>query len=278
MEIFRIQKDNGHFVSCVKEIPPDPRVIVIAIHGFSSSRDCATYQMLLRRLPPEGCGVIGIELPGHGSAESSQETLRIENALESIAAAENYAAEHYPGTEICYFASSFGAYLTGLYLTGREHRGRRAFFRSAAVNMPSLFLKEHPTEESCRQREELREKGWFDAAVETGKPVRITREMLRDLEENDLFVRFDPSAHGENRVMMVHGAEDSVIDPEAARAFAERFRIPIRFFENEGHSLGGHPETPDRVADLALAFFTCDLPENDLRTETGIRPNEPKAE
>ena len=67
-------------------------------------------------------------------------------------------------------------------------------------------------------------------------------------------------------------------EPPSERAFAERFRIPIRFFENEGHSLGGHPETPDRVADLALAFFTCDLPENDLRTETGIRPNEPKAE
>ena len=55
--------------------------------------------------------------------------------------------------------------------------------------------------------------------------------------------------------MMAHGAEDAVIDPKAAKRFAEIFDIPLVVFENEGHSLGGIPETPERVADLAISFF-----------------------
>ena len=57
---------------------------------------------------------------------------------------------------------------------------------------------------------------------------------------------------------MVHGALDSVIDPRAAEHFASRFRIPITFFENEGHSLSDHEDTPDRVADMAIAFYDAD--------------------
>lgn len=252
MENFKIRKQDGNVVSCVKEIPEDPKGIVIAVHGFSSSKECATYHLLLRRMPPAGYGVIGIDLPGHGFEESFREELRIERALNSIEAAENYALEHYPDVKICYFASSFGAYLTGLYISSRPHAGRKVFFRSAAVNMPDLFVKQEPTEEDRKKLRELEEKGYFEANVETSKPVRITKGMYHDLETTDLFAEFSLNRYGGNKVMMVHGAEDDVIDPKAARAFAGQFSIPIRFFEHEGHSLTGAAE---QVADLAIAFY-----------------------
>ena len=88
--------------------------------------------------------------------------------------------------------------------------------------------------------------------------MRITREMYRDFEMNDLFRTFDPSAFGGTAVKMAHGAEDAVIDPRAAERFAAQFQIPITFFENEGHSLSGHPGTADRVAELAIAFYDAD--------------------
>lgn len=255
MDCFTIQKSDKNVVSCVKEIPEDPRAIVIAIHGFSSSKECATYQLLLRRMPAAGYGVIGIDLPGHGSAESQWETLSIEGCINSIEAAEKVAAAHYPELPIFYFASSFGAYITGLYISTRAHLGRKAFFRSAAVNMPDLFVRRNSAIISRRQLADLDEKGYFEASVETAKPVRVTREMVRDLAETDLFRVFDAGRFGGTAVMMAHGAEDAVIDPDAARSFAEKFHIPIYFFADEGHSLSDHPETPDRVADLALAFY-----------------------
>ncbi len=258
MESLKIRKKDQNVVSCLTEIPDKPKGIVIAVHGFSSSKECATYEMLFRRLPASGYALLGIDLPGHGFEESLQETLRIEGCKNSIEAAEQYAAGLCPGLPVNYFASSFGAYLTGLYVSTRPHLGRKAFFRSAAVNMPELFVKKNPEEQDRKILAELEKQGYFDANIETSRPVRITRDMYRDFEMNDLFQLFDPSAYGGTSVRMVHGAQDSVISPKAAERFAARYHIPLTFFENEGHSLSDHPGTPDRVADLAIAFYDED--------------------
>ena len=257
MEYIKIRKQDSNTVPCVKSIPEKPKGIVIAIHGFSSSKECSTYKMLLRRLPEAGYGMIGIELPGHGKEDAFQETLRIEGCMNSIEATEKHISKTFPGTEIFYFASSFGAYITGLYISTREHLGRKAFFRSAAVNMPSLFVRKDPNEQERKWLAELDQKGYFDANVDLGAPVRITKEMYHDLEANDLFDIFAPSRFGNNEVAMVHGAEDAVIDPNAAKAFAQKFHIPITVIEHEGHSLGGTPETPEIVADLAISFYNA---------------------
>ena len=225
MEYIKIRKADSNIVPCVVEIPDHPKGIVIVIHGFSSSKECGTYKMLLRRLPEAGYGMIGIELPGHGKEEALQETLRIEVCKNSIEAAENYAAEKYPGILIYYFASSFGAYITGLYISTRKHLGNKAFFRSAAVNMPRLIVKDNPTEEEKKYLEALNEKGYFDANMDLGAPVRITREMYHDLSSADLFEMFNPHRYGENAVAMVHGAKDNVIDPNTAKAFAVKVKL-----------------------------------------------------
>ncbi|MBR0374734.1 MAG: alpha/beta fold hydrolase [Mogibacterium sp.] len=255
MEYVKISKENGQVVPCVAEFPEKPEGVVVAVHGFSSNKECMTYQLLLRRLPAAGFGVVGIDLPGHGKDEAAGEELRIAACLDSIAAAERYAAERFPGLPIGYFASSFGAYLTGLYISTRPHRGRRAFFRSAAVNMPTLLVKEPTTDAERQMLADLNGKGYFDANLGTGRPIRISRGMYHDLETTDLFALFDLNRYGENRVAMAHGTEDRVIDPAAARRFAEQFDVPLTMFHGEGHSLSDAPDTPDRVADLAIALY-----------------------
>ena len=166
----------------------------------------------------------------------------------------------YPKAEICYFASSFGAYVTGLYISSRHHKGHKAFFRSAAVNMPSLFLKDDPTEEEKRLFEELAEKGYFEQGFGLGKPVRVTRGFIEDLAGHDLFALFDPDVLGPHKIAMAHGAEDAVIDPAMAARFAEKFHITETVFPGEGHSLSDHPETPDRVVDLAIRLYQEEFP------------------
>ena len=255
MDYFDIRKKDGNMMSCVKAVPEDPKGIVIAIHGFSSSRDCPTYQMLLRRMPEAGLGVVGIELPGHGQAASLKEELRIEGCKNSIEAAEKYVSENLPGLPVYYFASSFGAYITGLYISSRTHLGEKAFFRSAAVNMRDLFIKEDPSEKELERLAELKEKGYFDTNMDIGRPVRITLGMFEDFRESDLFELFDPDRFGKTAVMMVHGAEDAVIDPGAARRFSDKFGVPLRLVTGEGHSLSNDPAMPDRVADLAISFY-----------------------
>ena len=163
-----LKKHSGYSVSCIEQIPDSCTGIVIAVHGFSSSKECSTYQVLLRKLPRAGLGLIGIDLPGHGKGESYAETLRIEACKESIAAAEKYICNAYPTIPVYYFGSSFGAYIIGLYLSTREHTGRKAFFRSAAVNMPDLFIKQNPSEEEQEKLRQLNEEGFFYYSLDDG--------------------------------------------------------------------------------------------------------------
>ena len=253
MEKITLKKQNGYSVSCIKEIPDNCKGIVIAVHGFSSSKECHTYQVLLRKLPPAGLGMIGIDLPGHGKEESYEETLRIEACKDSISAAEDYIKTVFPSLPIYYFGSSYGAYVIGLYLSTREHGGRKAFFRSGAVNMPDLFIKDNPGPKEQEKLKELDKKGYFYHSLDDEhQPVMITQGFYDDLAENDLFEIFAPGQFGDNKVSMAHGMEDAVIDPQKARAFAEKFAIPIHFYEHEGHSL---ETVADRVADQAVQFF-----------------------
>ncbi len=254
-ENFKIPKKDGNIVSCARAVPDDPKAIVIAVHGFSSSKEGATYTRLLRRLPEAGYGVIAPDLPGHGMEESAREELRIGGALDSIEAVEKFALAEYPGSRICYFGSSFGAYLTGLYCSEREHAGRQAFWRCPAVNMPALFNKEHPTEKERQQLRDLETKGWFDTDMDLHRPVRVTRGFYNDLLENDLFEKFDPDRYGRHRFLIAHGLADTVIDPAAVKRFSEEKRIPVIWFEGEGHSLS-EPGTPDRVVDLAIGLYS----------------------
>lgn len=255
MRNFALEKKNGHRMACTEEIPQDPGKIVIAVHGFTSSKESPTVQLLLTRMPAAGIGVVGIDLPSHGTGESYEEELRLGACLDSLETAEQYAASRYPGAEICYFGSSFGAYTTALYISTRPHKGRRAFFRSAAVNMPSLFIKDSLTEEDETLRRELEEKGYFMQGFSLGRPVKITKGFMDDLARNDLFEKFGPDRYGPHKIAMAHGAEDPVIDPEAAARFAQAYQIEETVFAGEGHSLCSDPETPGKVVDLAIRLF-----------------------
>ncbi|MDO5455941.1 MAG: alpha/beta hydrolase [Eubacteriales bacterium] len=263
MEKFNLNKPNGQQVSCLQEIPQDPKGIVIAIHGFTSSKECMTVEMLRRRMPAAGIGVVAIDQPSHGVEASAREELRISNCIDSLEVTEGYVQETFPGLPIYYFASSFGAYITGLYISSRPHLGRRVFFRSAAVNMPSLFIKDEMTETDRRLMRDLETQGYFNPVLDLYgetmvSTVKVTKAMMQDLAENDLFEKFDPDRFGPHLIAMAHGEADTVIDPQEALRFARKFSIPITVFEAEAHSLSLKPETPDKVADLAIALYRCE--------------------
>lgn len=254
---YKIKKDGHYIVPCTTAIPEDPKGIVVAVHGFASSKDCQTYQLLKEILPPAGLGMVGLELPGHGTEEAADELLRINGAIDSIEAVENYVAKTFPDQPIYYFASSFGAYLTALYMSKRSHRGRKAFFRSAAVNMPRLIVKVNPTEEEKKQIEELEANGYYDTVMEDVnlRSVRITKDLYEDFQVTDLFELFDGNLLKDHQILMAHGEKDVVIDPKAAKSFARQFGIPIRIFEGEGHSLGEKPGTAREVISMARDFY-----------------------
>lgn len=255
MEQINLTKENGKIVPCLFEIPEGAEKIVIYIHGFESCKECATAELMRKRMPPEGIGVVSYDQPGHGEAEARQEWIRIESCKDSLQTVENYIHEQYPEAEILYFGSSYGAYLTGLYIGSRPHLGHKFFMRSAAVNMPWLLLGAPGSEPDEQAIALLKKQGYLQPNLGVGNPVKVPLGMFEDLKENDLFEKFNPDAFGHTSCRMVHGSEDPVIDPRMAEKFSEKFSIPITFMEGEGHSINLKPEDPDKVMDQALEFF-----------------------
>lgn len=252
LQNFTLGKSNGYLVPCLTEMPKTPEGIVIMIHGFESSKECRSGQLLLRRLPPAGFGVICYDQPGHGTAEARQERVRIGACMDSLARVEAYCAKQYPGLPVYYFASSYGAYLVLLYVSKRRHKGTKLFMRSAAVNMPDLFFKADPDPRMVR---DLKTKGYFTPNMELGNPVKVSKGMLEDLRANDLPTVFAAADHRDMAFEMVHGEEDAVIPASKAKAFADRFDIPITVMAGQGHSIWETPDAPEKVADLAIDFY-----------------------
>lgn len=257
MEKFTITKNNGRRIPVLREIPQEADAVVIMVHGFTSCKECATGELLLRRMPAEGIGVVLYDQPGHGTEEAAEEPFRIRNCMDSLAAVEDYVVRNYPGKKIFYFASSYGAYLTGLYICRRPHAGSRLMMRSGAVIMPWLFLGAPGSEPDPASLAELNEKGFLMMGLPCAPQIRVPKGMFEDMgrPENDLLHRFGGYDHGGTEVAMVHGEKDPVIPVRFAREFAEENGIPITVFEGQGHSLNDDPDCPDRVADLAIDFF-----------------------
>ena len=245
--------NDGMKVPCNFLIPDNHEGVVIVLHGFGSSKESVTGQLLLDMLPASGLGVITFDFPGHGNEEAKQETLRIKNCLAYLKCVENYVSMEHPGTDILYFGSSFGAYITLLHICDGDFVGRKAFFRSAAVNMHELFDENLADDDF---KDELARNGYVMLDEDYPNPVKIPAAFFKDLKGNDLFHVFSPEKAASLPIRMVHGEKDETIDLEKAREFSEKFGIPVRVFAGEDHTLSTHKETPLQVAEDAVRFYT----------------------
>lgn len=253
MENVKIKKGNGKEIPCLVEVPENPKRIVIMVHGFTSCKDCPTAELLFRRLPKVGMGVVTYDQPGHG--EATDDPLGVFNCIDSLETIEEYVAKRFPGVKIGYFGSSYGAYVTCMYISTRKHRGDKAFLRSAAVNMPELILE--PLKKAwCPEVEEmLRVQGYIAPDIGLGDIVKIPTQYLEELRDNNLFEKFDNEKYGHVELEFVHGGVDPVVNINAARSFADKFGFKFNVIEGEGHSICDKVESPDQVADLAIDFF-----------------------
>ena len=269
MEWFMIEKENGGCVPCLAEVPQSPAGIVIVVHGFTSCKESMTGKVLMEHLPAAGLGIVAYDHPGHGKDAARFEDLRVGNCLDSLAAVEQTIQTRWPDVPVYYFGSSFGAYITALYAATRPHKGQRAVFRSAAVNMPSIILKSLLDDAHSRTREELEKTGYAEPDLGLDGTVRIPAGFFDDMRAYNLFDRCPPETSREAdeegrtagtiggvKIRMIHARDDEVVDFAAAERFAEERGIPLTVFEGEHHTLSDHPATPEKIATIALSFFT----------------------
>lgn len=214
---------NG--IPYIANVKGNEKQVVIILHGFDSSKDSPTAKMMLEELPKAGIGAIAFDMPGHGDNPVPREDLRVSGCMLALEAIEELVGELAPQAEISYFGSSFGAYIVLNALALRPELERKAFLRSAAINMPYLDFDEY---------EEV--------------PAEFITEMQ---EAFDLMWNF---GHSKSSFKMIHGTLDEDIAYRVAEFFSQKFGIELITIENGDHRLSGEG-MPERVLKEALDFF-----------------------
>lgn len=204
-------------------------------------------QALHRTLPEQGIGVWSFDFPAHGDSPMGQEGLRIPFCMDDLETVEAWIRAKSPQVEVCYFASSFGAYITLLSLSRAPRNRPRAFLRSAAVTMPQLVARWL----TPPAKKDLERRGYFVPDYAYVREMRITPAFLQDLREYDLFSRYAPELAS---LFMVHGARDEVVPVKDARRFAETFGAQLQIFPQGEHPLMGDGEL-EAVLAWAADFF-----------------------
>ena len=228
----------------IENLRGDEEQVVIIAHGFGSSMQSPTAQMVLNELPKAGIGTIAFDFPAHGASSVDGDLLSVSNCIADIGTVEEYVRSKCPRAKINYFGSSFGAYITLLYLSQHLEKDGKAFLRSAAVNMHVIF--ENPTEAEAFA---MAQQGHL--IINYGTPLKLTQKFVEDLKEHDLFELYKPGA---SNVMMIHGSDDETIDYNKALAFAQKFDIPLITVQGGDHRLSADG-MPEDVVKRAIDFY-----------------------
>ena len=244
---------RNYDIPCLCNISGREKTVCVVVHGFGSTKLGLMAEILFRELPPLGIGIISFDLPAHGESRVDGEFLRLSNCLEDLALVEARAHTLAPEAEIVFFASSFGAYITLIYLAGLVGEGqnkRRAFLRATGVSVPRIFKQRLTPEVRAR----LETTGSFTLHKEEygyTRDLKLTQGFLDDLERHDVFTIWQT---GLAELHMVHGESDQVVPLGDAQAFARMFHVPLTVIPNGDHQLSPSG-APEQVLKLAAEFY-----------------------
>lgn len=239
---------DGRAIPCAHTLSGGEQTVVIVSHGFGSSKESSTGLMLAGELPKHGAGVFAYDFPAHGESPVDGSALTVERCLGDLDAVTQHVRAIAPGARIAYFGSSFGAYITLLYLAAHPRAGQRAFLRSAAVEMPQLLRGA-----TAGQAHELAEQGFllFGAQFGYARPLKLTQAFFAGLDAHDVFARWQSGAA---ELCMIHGDEDQVAPYAAAQRFAALSGARFITVPGGDHQLS-IPGAPQRVLSAALDFL-----------------------
>lgn len=247
MEKLFLPGPNGYRIPLLLQATQNAQLAVLVVHGFGSDKGGSTARRIQSELAAKGVGSCALDLPAHGESPVDGSALTVDNALRDMAEAEAVLRRYMPKAQIGFFGSSFGAYLTALYLAARPHGAGlarpKAVLRCAALTMPKLLQDELTPE----LRQQLAS-GQNLLLAEYQPPLLLTQRFLDSLNAHDPFVL---CRHDMAEVLLIHGTADQVAPIEQARRFSRQMGYPLLEIEGADHRFQG-PGQMDELVKAAL--------------------------
>ena len=209
----QLQGKNGYNISYSESIPEGAKTIIIAMHGFCGDKESSCIAELEKKALALDIGLIKFDWAGHGESEANGEQLTIGNCMSDIESIVEHIKESFPEATLVAFSTSFGGYLTLLYLYSHGDVFDRIILRSPAINMYKILISSILTKEELSQIEE-------DGAAEFGfeRKLKITDDFLIELRDNDINKLYKGISLP--MVSIIHGTEDNLVPFEDSELFA----------------------------------------------------------
>ena len=234
-------------VPCKALLPASGTVelAVLAVHGFSGSKDGPTIAALAQTLCPCGTAVYCFDFPGHGEHPAGGEALTLGNCADALLSAARHMSEVQPLARKGVFATSFGGYMALLCLEELDGvlGGFDLVLKAPAVKMAETFERAIVGD----KMDLLEQQGFIELGFQ--RKMNIRKEYLDELRRHDVCKDYG------RPMLVIHGDSDDMVLPAdvdgfmGMNPFAKLVRIP-----GAGHNFEGEGQT-EAVMEAAKSWL-----------------------
>ena len=232
----RLLKPDGGNIPYIRNLNNEHRMVLLCLHGYVGSKNSSVIAALMESLDEKGIGVFTFDWPAHGESEAPDDSLTVENCLDDLDYVVN-RLKRQVSVPISCFATSYGGYLATLYRNEHPEVFDRLILRSPALKMSKVFSNILTDEEFERMMSgECIVQGYE-------RKINVGRSFYDSLLRHDAYDQAPPYPE---KILILQGDADDVVDPADTIVYAEKNGIKIRLFEGAGH-LYSNPGEKERI-------------------------------
>lgn len=116
-----------------------PTDLLIMCHGFSSSKDSRSINILSEVLTKNNILCVSFDFPEHGENHANPKYFTIKNCLTDLDCVIKFAKDKFPNLPLSIFGISFSGFIGLSKVFKNDTTFKRRIFRALAIDMESVF-------------------------------------------------------------------------------------------------------------------------------------------
>ena len=190
-------------IPCKLSEPDDGMIrrVVLGVHGFGGSANDDIQVGIAEEMALFSAATLRFDFPAHGESPMDSTFFTLENCMDSLMSAAQYAKERYPQVEdLCIFATGFGAYVTLVALQDLQEIPGKV---KLVVQTPSVRMDETLLSMMRLSRETFRALDKF--TIRAPRPFDVTYSFYKELRDH-IALTVCPIP-----MLILHGEDDAYI-------------------------------------------------------------------
>ena len=241
---------GGHSIRCKMYCADAKNIdsVIVFGHGFSGHKETKAAEKLAARIQKRhaGTAVITFDWPCHGEDAGSK--IRLSDCGEYLSSVIEYSRKEFGTDRLFACATSFGGYLFLKYIVENGDPFVMTALRCPAVNMYDTLTNSIVSDDDMKKLSKGK-----PVSVGFDRKVKITREFMTELKENDISV-IDYSGYAD-KMIIIHGTKDEIVPFDFVQKFSEKNGIEFVPVEAADHRFSDPHKMDKAIEIISDSFF-----------------------